>query len=87
MRSTTDILIIGSGVAGLTFAIKMAQKRPDLKITIVTKNAIDESNTRYAQGGIAAVWDHKNDDHEKHIADTIDAGDKLNDDEYRKDGC
>jgi L-aspartate oxidase len=80
MRSTTDILVIGSGVAGLTFAIKMAMKRPDLKITIVTKNTIDESNTRYAQGGIAAVWDPELDDHEKHIADTIDAGDKLNDD-------
>ncbi|MGE5357272.1 MAG: L-aspartate oxidase [Deltaproteobacteria bacterium] len=79
MRSTTDILVIGSGVAGLTFAIKMAQKRPDLKITIVTKNSIDESNTRYAQGGIAAVWDTVNDNVDKHFADTIDAGDKLND--------
>ena len=81
MRSTTDILVIGSGVAGLTFAIKMASKRPDLKITIVTKNNIEESNTKYAQGGIAAVWDLNMDDHDKHIADTIDAGDKLNDEE------
>ena len=78
MRKTTDVLVIGSGVAGLTFAIKMAQKRPDLHITIVTKNKIEESNTKYAQGGIATVWDHKTDDFEKHIADTIDAGDKLN---------
>lgn len=81
MRKTTDILVIGSGVAGLTFAIKIATKRPDLKITIVTKNKVEESNTKYAQGGIAAVWNHEYDDFEKHIADTIDAGDNLNDPE------
>lgn len=79
MRSTTDILVIGSGIAGLTFSIKMAQARPDLKITIVTKDNIDDSNTKYAQGGIAAVWNTKIDSTAKHIADTIDAGDKLND--------
>jgi L-aspartate oxidase len=79
MKRTTDILVIGSGVAGLTFAIKMATKRPDLKITIVTKNNIEESNTKYAQGGIAAVWDLTKDNFEKHIADTMDAGDELND--------
>jgi len=79
MRKTTDILVIGSGVSGLTFAIKIASKRPELKITIVTKNKIDDSNTKYAQGGIATVWDNEKDDFEKHIADTIDAGDELND--------
>lgn len=79
MRSTTDILVIGSGIAGLTFSIKIAQARPDLKITIVTKDNIDDSNTKYAQGGIAAVWNTKIDSTAKHIADTIDAGDKLND--------
>jgi len=79
MRKSTDILIIGSGVAGLTFAIKIAEKRPELNVTIVTKNKIDDSNTKYAQGGIATVWDLEKDDFDKHIADTIDAGDELND--------
>ncbi len=79
MRSTTDILVIGSGIAGLSFSIKIAQARSDLKITIVTKNNIADSNTKYAQGGIAAVWNTKMDSTAKHIEDTIDAGDKLND--------
>ena len=79
MRRKTDILVIGSGVAGLTFAIKIATKRPDLNITIVTKNKIEESNTKYAQGGIAAVWNLEKDNYQKHIADTMDAGDDLND--------
>ncbi|MEE9438606.1 MAG: L-aspartate oxidase [Saprospiraceae bacterium] len=73
----TDILVIGAGVAGLTFAIKMAEKRPGLKITVLTKTNKEESNTRYAQGGVAAVWDLDKDNHEKHIADTLDAGDGL----------
>lgn len=79
MRRETDVLIIGSGVAGLTLAIKLALKRPNLNITIVTKNKIDDSNTKYAQGGIATVWDLEKDDFQKHIADTMDAGDELND--------
>ncbi len=78
-RRKTDVLIIGSGVAGLTLAIKLAKKRPHLKITIVTKNNIDDSNTKFAQGGIATVWDLDKDNFEKHIADTMDAGDELND--------
>ena len=81
MRRTTDILVIGSGVAGLTFAVKMAEKRPDLNITIVTKDKMEESNTKYAQGGIATVWNLDKDNFEKHIEDTMDAGDELNDPE------
>ncbi len=73
----TDILVIGAGVAGLTFAIKTAQERPDAKILVITKSQIAETNTSYAQGGVAAVWNHKVDDYAKHIADTIDAGDDL----------
>ena len=53
----TDILIIGTGIAGLTFAIKTAMKRTDLSITIMTKAQAERSNTRYAQGGIAVVMD------------------------------
>ncbi|RMG76416.1 MAG: FAD-dependent oxidoreductase, partial [Bacteroidetes bacterium] len=80
----TDVLVIGSGIAGLTFAIKMATQRPDLKITVLTKTTERESNTRYAQGGVAAVWNPETDSYEKHIADTLDAGDGLCDEEIVK---
>ena len=73
----TDILIIGSGIGGLSTAIHIAQERPDLKIKALTKTNEDESNTRYAQGGVAAVWDKAIDSYDKHIADTLDAGDGL----------
>jgi L-aspartate oxidase len=73
----TDILVIGSGIAGLTYAYKIAKDRPDLKITILTKTFEDETNTKYAQGGIAAVWDDNKDSYDKHIEDTIIAGDYL----------
>lgn len=73
----TDVLIVGSGIAGLTCAIKIAAERPDLKITVMSKSVREESNTRYAQGGIAAVWNEKDDTMEKHVADTLDAGDGL----------
>lgn len=74
---TSDILIIGSGIAGLTIACKLARAKPDLSITLLTKVSEDESNTRYAQGGIAAVWDAEKDSFEKHIRDTLTAGDGL----------
>ena len=75
-RIQTDYLVIGSGIAGLFFALKAAQKG---KVLIVTKDKKEESNTRYAQGGIAAVWDMSHDSIEKHIQDTITAGARLND--------
>lgn len=73
----TDFLVIGSGIAGLTFAVKAAQHFPDKKVLIVTKAATDETNTKYAQGGIAGVMDTDNDSFEKHIEDTLIAGDGL----------
>jgi L-aspartate oxidase len=76
-----DVLVIGSGVAGLTLAIKMAERHPDKKICVLTKTTKDESNTRYAQGGVAAVWNFETDSFEKHIADTLDAGDGLCDED------
>jgi len=73
----TDFLVIGSGIAGLTFAVKMAEHYPDKKVLIITKAATDETNTKYAQGGIAGVMDQDNDSFEKHIEDTLIAGDGL----------
>lgn len=73
----TDVLILGSGIGGLSTAIQIAQKRPDLKITVLTKTQESESNTRYAQGGVAAVWNEQVDSYEKHKEDTLDAGDGL----------
>ncbi|MEL6989316.1 MAG: FAD-dependent oxidoreductase, partial [Bacteroidota bacterium] len=73
----TDVLILGSGVAGLSTAIRLATKRPDLSIKVVTKTDLGETNTRYAQGGISAVWNFELDDFQKHIEDTLDAGDGL----------
>lgn len=77
----SDVLIIGSGIAGLSLAVKLARQRPDYQITILTKTDDNESNTRYAQGGVAAVWNHEKDSFDKHIADTLDAGDGLCDPE------
>jgi len=77
----SDVLVIGSGIAGLTFAVKLGLKRPDLSITVLTKVNRSESNTKYAQGGVAAVWDFEKDSYDKHIADTLDAGDGLCDED------
>ena len=73
----TDFLVIGSGIAGLTFALKTAKEFPDKKVLILTKAATDETNTKYAQGGIAGVMDLQKDSFEKHIEDTLIAGDGL----------
>ncbi|PEN09511.1 L-aspartate oxidase [Longimonas halophila] len=66
----TDFLVIGSGVAGLTFAVKAAAYG---RVTVITKDDLSETNTSYAQGGIAAVVD-ESDSPEQHLEDTLDAG-------------
>jgi len=71
MKKRTDFLVIGSGIAGMTFALRAAKYG---KVALVTKSALEDSNTRYAQGGIAAVFSEP-DNFEKHIRDTLIAGD------------
>src|SRR6185503_13475512 len=73
----TDFLVIGIGIAGLTYALKVAQDCPGKSITVLTKTFSDETNTKYAQGGVAGVTDFDNDSFEKHIEDTLIAGDGL----------
>ena len=73
----TNFLVIGSGVAGLTFAVKVAEKFPNKNVIIVTKGDEEESNTKYAQGGVAIVLDSEKDSFDKHIQDTLTAGDGL----------
>jgi L-aspartate oxidase len=68
----TDILVLGSGSAGLFFALECA-KNSKLKILIITKKERSESNTNYAQGGIASVM-NEHDSYEDHIRDTLIAG-------------
>lgn len=75
----TDILVIGTGISGLTYAIKLAEKSPATKITLICKQQLDEGNTRYAQGGIAVVSNFKKDTFDKHIQDTFIAGDYQGD--------
>lgn len=73
----TDFLIVGSGIAGLTFAVKTAERFPKATITVLTKARDEnETNTKYAQGGIAVV-NKADDSYEKHIQDTLIAGDGL----------
>ncbi len=73
MSTQSDYLIIGSGIAGLSAAIKLAAHG---SVSIITKKQQNESNTNYAQGGIAAVFDAA-DTFEQHVKDTLQAGGGL----------
>lgn len=77
MQQKVDFLIIGSGIAGLSYALKVAEHG---SVYMITKANEDESNTKYAQGGIAAVM-YSPDSYEKHIKDTLIAGDGICDEE------
>ena len=74
MSQSTDAIVVGSGIAGLSFALKIAAQ--GWKVTLITKKSSAESNTNNAQGGIACVMDQA-DDFEAHVRDTLTAGDDL----------
>lgn len=69
-----DFLVIGSGIAGMSFALKVANKG---KVALIAKTNLEEANTYFAQGGIASVTNLITDNFEKHIEDTMIAGDWL----------
>ena len=71
-----DYLVIGSGIAGMSFALKAAKNG---KVAIICKSSLDEANTFFAQGGVASVTNLEVDDFDKHIKDTMIAGDWLSD--------
>ena len=73
-----DFLVIGSGVAGMSYALRVARSGKG-KVALVCKTTLEEANTAKAQGGIASVTNLKVDDFEKHIRDTIIAGDYISD--------
>ena len=74
MPRSFDVLVVGSGIAGLSFALKVAQR--GWRVAILTKKTSAESNTNRAQGGIAVVL-AKTDNFESHVRDTLVAGDGL----------
>ena len=73
-----DFLIIGAGVAGMSYALKVARAKKG-KVCMICKAGLDEANTSFAQGGVASVTNLKLDTFDKHIADTIIAGDFISD--------
>ncbi|MBU6375873.1 MAG: FAD-dependent oxidoreductase, partial [Bdellovibrionales bacterium] len=68
-----QVVILGTGIAGLSCALKFAESAPSIRVTLLAKEGADEGSTRYAQGGIASVWS-KSDSFEQHERDTLDAG-------------
>jgi L-aspartate oxidase len=76
MTKRYDFLIIGSGIAGMSFALKMANRG---KVALICKTNLEEANTFFAQGGVASVTNLLTDNFEKHIEDTMIAGDFLSD--------
>ena len=71
-----DFLVIGSGIAGMSFALKVAKKG---SVALICKAELEEANTYFAQGGIASVTDMKVDNFDKHIEDAMIAGDWISD--------
>ena len=73
-----DFLIIGAGVAGMSYALKVARAKKG-RVCLICKTTLDEANTTFAQGGVASVTNLKVDNFDKHIEDTMIAGDFISD--------
>ena len=71
-----DFLVIGSGIAGMSFALKVAHKGT---VALICKAGLEEANTYFAQGGVASVTNLAVDNFDKHIEDTMIAGDWISD--------
>ena len=71
-----DFLVIGSGIAGMSFALKVADKG---KVALICKTTLEDANTYFAQGGVASVTNLLVDNFDKHIEDTMIAGDWISD--------
>ena len=76
IRQEFDVLVIGSGIAGLSYLLELCEKSPEIKIALIVKKTLKESNSYCAQGGIAAVTT-KEDHIDDHIQDTLNAGGGL----------
>ncbi|MGD9152785.1 MAG: L-aspartate oxidase [Gammaproteobacteria bacterium] len=76
----SGVLVIGSGIAALTYVLELLRIKPDCQITLITKKELAACNSSYAQGGIAAALNEEK-SFESHIADTLAAGDGLSDPE------
>src|SRR5260370_25265655 len=72
-RKDTDIIVVGSGVAGVTTVLAIRRALPAARILLVTKSVLDDGSTRWAQGGIAAALG-PGDTPDQHLADTLTAG-------------
>ena len=68
-----DVLVIGTGIAGLSYAVRLGESSPEKQIIMISKRDLLESNTKYAQGGIAVVSDFIKDSYEDHVQDTLHA--------------
>ena len=73
-----DFLIIGAGVAGMSYALKVAREKKG-SVCLICKTSLDEANTSFAQGGVASVTNLAVDNFDKHIEDTMIAGDYISD--------
>ena len=73
-----DFLVIGAGVAGMSYALKVARANKG-RVCMICKTSLDEANTSFAQGGVASVTNLELDNFEKHIEDTMIAGDYISD--------